>query len=264
MLIRKTTHCAHRRGRGFSLIEMMIAIVIGMIVTGGAITLIVAINQANSETIQSTRLTQELRTLASVITEDVKRTRRIDDPVAMVGQGTAAACPAAPLIPVQPCYPLKTYGVAGCLAYGYTGTIGNQALYNYRYVTLNSNSIQLDQYTFDPATAAKNDALPKPADLITDPCPNATKPTGTTKTSIKLNSNEVKITTLCFSSSTDAGTCYFDTASKTCKLNTIVPVGNEIDVCIGGQMQAGDVYSNNLTRGFVQPIFVRSISPSGS
>lgn len=118
--------------RGFSLIEMMIAITIGLIVVAGATTLIVAINQSNSDMIQSTRLTQELRALAAVIANDVKRARRLDDPLAKVGQG-------APCVVGEPCYaitpayaaPPAAAAEAACITYGYTGTIGSRAANNY-------------------------------------------------------------------------------------------------------------------------------------
>jgi hypothetical protein len=45
-------------------------------------------------------------------------------------------------------------------------------------------------------------------------------------------------------------------------LNTTVPVGNEIDVCIVGQLKNGDVYTKTIKRAFVQPIFVRSSAVS--
>jgi len=263
MLSLRHIRSSRRQMRGFSLIEMMISIVIGMIVAAGAITLIVAINQSNSETIQSTRLTQELRTLASVIAEDIKRTRRIDDPVAMVGQGTSTACPTTPKTPAQPCYPIYTIKISAnsatvpsCLTYGYSGTAANPAWYNYHSVRLASNSVIMDQLAFDPSTAGTS--------LPTITAANCPAVTGTT--SFTLSSSEIKITSLCFSSSKDTGTCYFDSTTHACALNAIVPVGNEIDVCIAGQMQAGDKYFQDVTRtrGFVQPIFVRSTSPSGS
>lgn len=217
--------------RGFTLIEMMVSITIGLIVAAGAVSLIVAINQANSETIQSTRLTQELRSLASVISDDLKRTRRIDDPVSMVGQGTAAACPAVPKTPAQPCYRIYT-GTAGCVSYGYTGTIGSASIYNYHSVRLVNGAVVLDQLTFDPNVAAGT-ALPinSASDSTKTDCPI----TGATATT--LSSPQVNIIALTF-------------------LPAVVT--NKIDLTVSGKFLAGDAYSNTITRTFTQPIYIRS------
>jgi len=243
-----------RAARGFSLIELMVSVTIGLIVAAGAVTLIVAIDRSNSETIQATRLTQELRALASVIADDVKRTRRINDPIAMVGQGSAKTCPTTPTTPAQPCYKIataaKVSGMPTCLTYGFTGTPSTGSVYNYRAVRISNNIVYMDQRTFDPVAATTGTALPT---ITTANCPAVT---GTT--AYPLNSSEVKVTSLCFSSSSDTGSCFFNSATGLCALNTTVPVGNEIDLCISAQLQTGDSYTKTITRAFVQPIFVRS------
>lgn len=263
----KTPFTMPGSSRGFSLIEMMISVTIGLIVAAGAVTLIVAIDRSNTETIQATRLTQELRALSGVIADDVKRTRRIDDPIAKVAQGVTKACPTAtaPVLPSEPCYPMttttKVSGVPTCITYGYTGTTGSRTLFNYRSVRLNGNNVEMKQSTFDPDPTVNAAGTALPTTATATACP-ITVAGGTTYT---LNSpNEVKITSLCFSSSTDTGTCYFDSTTNTCKLNTTVPSGAEVDMCVAGQLQAGDTYTKTITRAFVQPIFVRSGSASGS
>jgi prepilin-type N-terminal cleavage/methylation domain-containing protein len=246
---------ARRTAGGFSLIELMVSMAIGLIVAAGAVTLIVAIDQSNTETIQSTRLTQELRALASVIADDVKRTRRVGDSIAMVGQGTAKTCPTSPVTPNQPCYKIATAalvsGMPTCLTYGYTGTPGTATVFNYRAVRIANGNVYMDQRTFDPNAVSAGTALPT---LDTTQCPAVSG----TSTAYKLNSDEVTITSLCFSSNLDTGTCYFDSATGACALNTTVPVGNEIDVCIAGQLTGGDTYTKTLKRAYVQPIYVRS------
>src|ERR1700746_1214039 len=94
-MLRIAQHASARLSRGFSLIELMISVTIGLIVMAGAVSLIVSIDQSNSESIQSTRLTQELRALAGVIADDLKRTKRLYDPIADVAQGSTANCPSA-------------------------------------------------------------------------------------------------------------------------------------------------------------------------
>jgi len=256
-------HCSSNSGsmRGFSLIELMVSMVIGLIVAAGAVSLIVAIDQSNSETIQATRLTQELRSLAGMIADDIKRTRRIDDPIAMVGQGTSVACATTPVTPAQPCYPIHTIKVSAvsttipsCLTYGYTGTLADESVYNYRSFRLSGNDLVLDQLTFDPNAVAAGTALPT---VSATACPAVAGTTAYT-----LNADRVKITSFCVSSNTDTGTCFFDATTSTCTLNTTVPASNEIDLCIAAQLQAGDTYTKTITRAFVQPIRVRSGSPN--
>ena len=250
MLIARSFRCVNTSMRGFTLIEMMVAIVIGMIVVGGAVALIVAINQANSETIQSTRLTQELQALASVIADDVKRARAVTDPIGMVSSGSATACVTAPTAPTQPCYPITpTAGSANCITYGYSGaaSAGNvynaggvltsSYLYNYRSIRLVTSggvgTVNLSQLTFDPTTG-----------IVTPPGAAGTIPTAAAITACPItggaetaiSSKEINITALTF---------------------TYVNSG-EIDLSLTGKQLAGDTYTNNISRTFTQPIFIRS------
>ena len=68
---------SHRQTRsrttGFSLIELMIAMVAGLIVLGAVLTFTVSMIRAYSENIRSTRLTQDLRTGMNVIVRDLRR-----------------------------------------------------------------------------------------------------------------------------------------------------------------------------------------------
>jgi Tfp pilus assembly protein PilW len=73
---------------GLSLVELMVAMVAGLIVAGAAVALIVAILKSNAQTLRATRLTQELRTTAEVIARDLRRSRSVTDPIANVGAGT--------------------------------------------------------------------------------------------------------------------------------------------------------------------------------
>lgn len=61
------------RASGFSLIELMIALTLGLIVLGAVLTFTVSMIRAYSENIQSTRLTQELRTSMNIITREIRR-----------------------------------------------------------------------------------------------------------------------------------------------------------------------------------------------
>lgn len=101
---------------GFSLVELMVALALGLIVIGAVLTLIVALIRANNQTIQATRLTQEMRATAAVITSDLKRAGGVDDPF------TAATANAGK--------PLNQFaavddGAAGCIRYAYARGGGN-------------------------------------------------------------------------------------------------------------------------------------------
>lgn len=89
----------HRQQAGVTLVELMIGLVVGLIVTGAVLALVVSIMQSNNETIQSTRLTQELRSLADIMTLEMRRARGLSDPLANIGMGGAAVseCDIAPV-----------------------------------------------------------------------------------------------------------------------------------------------------------------------
>jgi prepilin-type N-terminal cleavage/methylation domain-containing protein len=95
MLSRKPVLARSRRAtadtgaRGFSLIELMVALVVGLIVSAAAISFVVSVAKANSEDIQVTRLTQELRSVSEVITREIRRARFVSDPIGNVAQGGA-------------------------------------------------------------------------------------------------------------------------------------------------------------------------------
>lgn len=63
----------HRRQRGLSLVELMVGITIGMIVTAGAS--LVAVNQINEHRrlMQETQIQQDLRSAADLIQQDLRR-----------------------------------------------------------------------------------------------------------------------------------------------------------------------------------------------
>lgn len=66
--------------RGFTLIELMIAMVLGLIVIGAVLALSLSMIRANSGTIASTRLTQELRATAALIASELQRTGSAANP----------------------------------------------------------------------------------------------------------------------------------------------------------------------------------------
>lgn len=69
------------RETGFTLIELMISMVLGLIVIGAVFALSLAMLRANKETIASTRLTQELRSVSTVIATGLQRAGSADNPL---------------------------------------------------------------------------------------------------------------------------------------------------------------------------------------
>jgi len=62
-----------RRSAGLSLIEMMVALVVGMVVIGAVLAFTVATLRAYKENLQSTRLTQDLRTGMNLAVREIRR-----------------------------------------------------------------------------------------------------------------------------------------------------------------------------------------------
>ena len=148
MLMRRMP--SRRGSRGFSLVELMIALVVGLIVIGAVLALVLSIIQSNNQTIQATRLTQELRATAAVIAADLKRARSVDDPLTM-----ATATAGNP-------YATIDTATAGCIRYGYENAPGGE----YRVVRVFDSKIWLATIGDASAGDDLNDA---PCSLAEDP-----------------------------------------------------------------------------------------------
>jgi prepilin-type N-terminal cleavage/methylation domain-containing protein len=59
--------------RGFSLVELMIALTLGLVVMGGALSIVVSTLTTNTEALKITRLNQELRAVMMMLTRDLRR-----------------------------------------------------------------------------------------------------------------------------------------------------------------------------------------------
>lgn len=81
------------RAHGFSLVEMMISLVLGLIVVGAALMLVVSVVRANSETVRATQMTSELRATLGVVSKEVQRARLMRDPLLNVGNADEANNP---------------------------------------------------------------------------------------------------------------------------------------------------------------------------
>lgn len=70
---------------GFSLVELMIAMAVGLFVMGGVVSIFGVSAQAQSESIQTARLQQELRATVSIIRTDIRRAGYWGDALANLG-----------------------------------------------------------------------------------------------------------------------------------------------------------------------------------
>jgi prepilin-type N-terminal cleavage/methylation domain-containing protein len=80
---------------GFSLVEMMVALVAGLIVVGAVITFLMSSFKSNSDFVRSTRLTQELRNTLDLVSRDLQRAGYDDN--ALVYLGNTNASPFSPI-----------------------------------------------------------------------------------------------------------------------------------------------------------------------
>lgn len=89
------SHRKFDRGcRGFGLIELMVAIVIGLIVVGGVTSIVVATLRTNTDSSRMTRLTQDLRASMGLLQRELRAAGYDKDSALLFGAGYQA-CTAA-------------------------------------------------------------------------------------------------------------------------------------------------------------------------
>ena len=90
MSARPRIYANHGRSMGgFSLIELMVALVVGLVVSGAVLAFTLASMKSNSEYILSTRLTQELRNSMDLVTRDLRRAGYDETSLQYVATGNA-------------------------------------------------------------------------------------------------------------------------------------------------------------------------------
>jgi prepilin-type N-terminal cleavage/methylation domain-containing protein len=113
---------------GFTLVEMMVALVAGLIVSAAVIAFALSSMKSNGEYVQSTRLTQELRNTLDLVTRDLSRAGYNDNSLKFVSLPSDS--PFAPVF-VKDVTPFVTSGtsstyanadVDGCVLYAYDRT----------------------------------------------------------------------------------------------------------------------------------------------
>jgi prepilin-type N-terminal cleavage/methylation domain-containing protein len=111
-----------RSARGFSLVELMIALVAALIVSGAVLSFFLSSMKSNGEYVQSTRLTQELRNTMDLMTRDLQRAGYDEDALTYLASGSST-----------PFTPIKLDLANNCIVYSYDkagGTPGTLDLGN--------------------------------------------------------------------------------------------------------------------------------------
>jgi Tfp pilus assembly protein PilW len=173
-----------RLQRGFNIVELMVALTLGLLVSIAVISFVVSTIQSTNAAMQATRLNQELRSLAEVVAREIRRARATTDPLANVGSGCDrnASTPAT----TDDCSGLDVMrsldmSTAGCIRFGYQGGTGG----NFRAIRRNvvggvgsvllSRGTRADTECTDPGTTISSDIIDVTAltfeGAITDPGP---------------------------------------------------------------------------------------------
>ena len=100
-----------RKQRGLSLVELMVAMVIGMIVIGASLSVFIGILGANSTQMKISRLNHELRTAMTAVTRDLRRAGYNNWTVAQLSTGDFTA--SGQLVPTM------TVGTVGSVEVSY-------------------------------------------------------------------------------------------------------------------------------------------------
>jgi prepilin-type N-terminal cleavage/methylation domain-containing protein len=110
-----------RQSRGFSLVELMISLAIGLIVVTAVLAFTLSSLTANSEYVQSTRLSQELRNSMDFISRELRRAGYDENMNRYTAASTKGAVLVSPFSPIKVEEDADGDGVAndGCVIYAY-------------------------------------------------------------------------------------------------------------------------------------------------
>jgi prepilin-type N-terminal cleavage/methylation domain-containing protein len=90
MIRRQAPILKSRTSAGFSLVEMMIALVVSLIVTSAVVSLTVSMSGNATQSVRYSRLTQDMRTVASVVERELRRAGHNVNAVNQIRTGTTA------------------------------------------------------------------------------------------------------------------------------------------------------------------------------
>lgn len=144
-----------QRNQGFSLIELMIGLTVGVIVLIGLERVFVATLQSNAASLSAMRLNQELRATMEIISRDMKRAGYWGNYLTEVNTGMQDQNPYAEVADLDK----SGGGSSDCIAYGYdlnnnANTIGTFEANEWRGFWLDGNTIKA---RVSEATAANSD-----------------------------------------------------------------------------------------------------------
>lgn len=137
-----TLTAPRRRSGGFSLIELMVALVVGLIVSGAVLAFTVSSVRANSEYVQAVRLTQELRAVGQFVDSELRRAGYDDDSLSYVANTTATA-----FSNFSPILLDASDADANCVIYAYDrspGTAGQVDLANQEVRGIRRSTVTID------------------------------------------------------------------------------------------------------------------------
>lgn len=118
---------------GMSLVELMVALVAGLIVVGAVLTFTVSTVRANTETIKATRLTQELRTISGLISREVRRAGAIGEPLSQMSAGISDLAYVGSVKVPQ----------SDCLIFGYRDSLAASADSDWKGFRLDDGDLQI-------------------------------------------------------------------------------------------------------------------------
>jgi type II secretory pathway pseudopilin PulG len=103
---------------GFSLVELMVALAAGLVVSGAVLSFFLSSMKSNGEMVQSTRLTQELRNTLDLVSRDLRRAGYDQDALKHLATGTASPFPKL-LLPVASQVSAGPPATYSCVVYAY-------------------------------------------------------------------------------------------------------------------------------------------------
>jgi prepilin-type N-terminal cleavage/methylation domain-containing protein len=114
------------RARGFTLVELMVALVAGLIVSAAVLSFFLSSMKSNGEYVQSTRLTQELRNTLDLMSRDLRRAGYDDDGLRFLGNShTSELAPVCLTASGAPTTCVAAGSAGDCILYAYDRSYPN-------------------------------------------------------------------------------------------------------------------------------------------
>src|SRR5690242_20718020 len=131
----RTSHSPRANGparqAGFSLIELMVALVAGLIVSAAVVAFTMSSFRSNGEYVVSTRLTQELRNSLDLVMRDLRRAGYDEGALGLLATGQ-----------MSPFSSMSVDVDAECILYGYDRKSDDAGLYQPGVVDVNNGEVR--------------------------------------------------------------------------------------------------------------------------